>query len=265
VVGSEDEQAAGTELALRALHSVTGVFPVGVFMLLELWLHAKAVQGPDAHRAAMELTARAGLWQWGVIAPLLFHVAFGLWLIARARYTASRYSTSRNWMFTLQRASGVVALAFIGYHAATLWLPVELGRLGSGDVYEQLTARLSGTEMGVAWAALGYIVGIAACCFHFANGLWAFSIRWGMIGSRVARARAALALSLFGVASFAYGANTVLFLATGWHLGGDPAATGGVVCAEAPASTGAPSSDASAPASAAASPGALAPTPEGAP
>ena len=40
----------------------------------------------------------------------------------------------------------------------------------------------SATRWGVPWAATGYLVGLAAAVFHFANGLSGFAISWGITG-----------------------------------------------------------------------------------
>lgn len=205
---------------LRALHSLTGLVPVGVFMFVQLWLHARALDGPAAHAEAMALLNGDGaaIWQWFVIMPLCYHAVYGIVLIARPRYNIRRYPFSRNWNYTLQRVTGIVALVFIIYHATTVSLQLQLGRLTAADMYELLVNRLSTTSGGVPWIAVGYLIGLAACSFHLANGLWTFCYRWGLTRTRSARDRAGWAFALVGVASFVFGANTVLHFATGWSV-----------------------------------------------
>jgi len=112
---------------LRSLHSVTGVLPTGLFMLVELWTHAKALHGPDAHRAAVE-GMTAGLWlQVSIGLPMAFHAGYGVVLALRARYTVGRYPSSANWNYTLQRVTGLLAFLFIGLHLATFWWPLRAG------------------------------------------------------------------------------------------------------------------------------------------
>jgi succinate dehydrogenase / fumarate reductase cytochrome b subunit len=53
-----------------------------------------------------------------------------------------------------------------------------------------------------------YLVGILSATFHFANGLWAFCISWGIIVGPRAQRNASIVFMLFG------GALTVLGLAT---------------------------------------------------
>ncbi len=214
-----------TRTSLRSLHSLSGVFPLGVSLLLELWLHARALAGPDAYRGALALTTSDSAVVLGVVVlvPLSFHAGYGLWLVARARYTVGRYPSSRNWMYTLQRATGVMALAFVVYHGATFWWPLARGAVAPADAFAARVAQLSTTRAGVPWIAFGYLIGLAALAFHLFNGLWSFGSRWGLWVADAAKRRAGAVLALCGAATFLFGAHTVVYLATGWRVAGGPA------------------------------------------
>jgi succinate dehydrogenase / fumarate reductase cytochrome b subunit len=218
---AEDRDAAsgGTaSFVLRWLHSLSGVLPVGVFMLLLLAAHAKALEGPEAHRRALELVSGSLALQLVVLVPLAFHAGYGLWLVRGARLNAGRYPTTANWSYTLQRVTGIVALGFIALYAFLFWLPAQRGSLTAADVYPTLQAQLSSTWAGIPWLALGLVVGVGACCFHLANGLGDFCVRWGLTRSRRGRSAAGLLFGLLGVVLFAVGLRTVVFLATGWRM-----------------------------------------------
>ena len=63
--------------------------------------------------------------------------------------------------------------------------------------------------------AVGYVVGIAASVFHFANGLFTFSFSWGICVTRRSQRLFATAFGLLGVLVFVMGAQTALYFATG--------------------------------------------------
>lgn len=223
---------------LRALHSLSGVLPVGLFMLLQLWTHAKALDGAEAHQDAMRSMSglpSAPLWEALILVPLAFHAIYGVVLAARPRYNVGRYPFSHNWMFTLQRFGGLLALLFITFHMASFWLQTRLGRVDVADLHELMVARLSATSMGVPWMAVGYIVGLGACAFHFATGLWTFCVRWGLTHTRAARSRLGFAVAVFGLGVFLFGARTIIHLATGQRLLGSspPASPDTTTCGEA--------------------------------
>lgn len=207
---------------MRSLHSLTGVIPTGLFMLVELWTHAKALDGPAAHGDALRQLAAGWVWPVLIGLPMAFHTGYGLWLAFRTRYTITRYPTSDNWNFTLQRATGVVAALFIGYHVATFWVPLRLGTSSPDEAFFVLGGNLSSTVGGVPMTGLGYALGLSACIFHFANGLRSFADRWGLVRSPRSRGAVGVAAALFGVGLFAAATPVVVYLATGWRLVGAP-------------------------------------------
>ncbi|MBI4705744.1 MAG: succinate dehydrogenase [Deltaproteobacteria bacterium] len=208
-------------LLLRKAHSLAGVLPVGVFIVCHLWANAKALQGQDAFDGAVQTIWRLPylpVLELAVLLPLAYHAAYGLTLVVRARYNVGRYPLSRNWMFALQRASGVLALAFIGFHLYGYWLPLRLGRTAAEDLYPMLCAGLSSARAGVPLVGLAYVLGIAACAFHLANGLWGFCVSWGITVSRQAQRAAGVLFGIAGLVVFVLGANTAVYFATGARL-----------------------------------------------
>jgi succinate dehydrogenase/fumarate reductase cytochrome b subunit (b558 family) len=224
---------------LRMIHSLSGLMPVGVFMLVQLWMHAKALAGPHAyHDTLLRLSRLPGMvvWQALILAALAYHALYGVLLTLRPKYNLGRYPHGGNWVYTLQRVTGLLAFAFLGLHGVLFWIPAQFGWLGLVDVYPTLVARMSATWTGVPWLSLAYLAGIAACAFHFAAGLWTGAIRWGLTASRRARVWSGAVLALLGLAVFGLGANTVLYLATGWGpVGPNPAADDSTTCDPAPA------------------------------
>ncbi len=206
--------------ALDRLHSLTGAVPLGVFLIYHVWSTAHATRGPDALHRALGGTPppwRVAAEAVFVLAPLVFHAAYGVVLTIRRRRL--RPSSRATTLHRLQRASGVVTLCFLAYHLWVYRLQVALGRIDSSDLFPTLVARLSATVFGgVPLEAFCYLVGLAAASFHFSVGLTALTRSFPVAASSVAGRRAAWAFAVMGVCLFAVGAHTVIFLATGSRL-----------------------------------------------
>lgn len=207
----------------RKLHSLTGVVPVGVFLLFHLWTNAQALQGKQAFdEAVAEINRLPYLVLIEVLliaVPLLLHAAIGLKITLMARSNVSRYPTTRNWMYLLQRLSGVVTLAFVAYHLYALRIQVALGKMDKADFFQELCSSMSATMgPGIPVVALVYLVGVAAAVLHFSNGLYGFCFAWGITRSRRATRIVSGAFGLLGLALFVLGANTVIYFATGTRL-----------------------------------------------
>ena len=208
---------------LRKLFSLTGVIPIGVFLVIHLWTYSSALDGRHAFDAALEGSTQTP-YAWAVEAlliwlPLLFHGAYGIVLSFEARPNLLKYPYGRNWAYLWQRVSGVLALAFIGYHTYTFRIPLATGALQPQDLFASLCGSLSTTvQYGVPLVAVGYLIGIAAICYHFANGLVGFCFSWGITVSQRATRRVAGLCGLLAIVLFAMGANLVLYFATGSRL-----------------------------------------------
>jgi succinate dehydrogenase / fumarate reductase cytochrome b subunit len=205
----------------RKLHSLTGILPVGAFMCFHLFENAKAAKG---QRAFDEAVAGIGSMPWlpaleaTILLPLLFHAVYGVVIAVRGKPNVGAYTYSRNWMYALQRVTGLLAFAFIVYHLYAFWWQRVIGKMASEQFYPMLQAHLSAHVGPVPLNALVYILGIAACVFHFANGLWGFCFSWGLTVSRRAQQMSAWAFGLVGVLVFVLGADTAVFFATGWSV-----------------------------------------------
>jgi succinate dehydrogenase/fumarate reductase cytochrome b subunit (b558 family) len=173
---------------MRKLHSLSGVVPVGGFMVFHLWTNAKATQGQAPFDAAVRDISHMPfvmLVEFGVILlPLLFHTLYGVWIAINGKPNVLKYTYSRNWMYTLQRVSGLIAAVFIVLHLKDFWWPKMTGAMAPEQFYPKLCEAMSSTTGGVPLYAMWYVFGIAACAFHFANGLWGFCFSWGITVSR---------------------------------------------------------------------------------
>src|SRR4051812_14492872 len=109
---------------LRKLHSLTGVLPVGGFLCFHLFENSRALQGQaqfDEAVAGIGHMPFLPVLETIILAPLLFHALYGVKLALEAKHNVGRYTYSRNWMYTAQRVTGLLAFVFIGFHLYEYW------------------------------------------------------------------------------------------------------------------------------------------------
>jgi len=227
---------------LRKLHSLTGVVPVGGYLVFHLWENSLALQGQERFDEMVKgIDHLPYLWllEGLILVPLAFHAIYGVVLALESKPNVHKYTFSRNWMYTLQRVTGLIAFAFILYHLYELWFQRVSGKLAPDQFYTTLCANMSSTVGPVPVVALVYIIGIAASVFHFANGLWGFCFSWGITVSRRAQQAAATVFGIVGLVVFLLGANTAIYFATGARFalpgslfGASPAKSGVRSCAD---------------------------------
>jgi succinate dehydrogenase / fumarate reductase, cytochrome b subunit len=161
----------------RKLHSLLGVFPVGLFLTQHLVINHFATRSPESFNAAahfMEsLPFRYFLEVFLIFIPLLYHAVYGIYIAFQAKNNVSNYGFFRNWMFVWQRITGVILVIFIAWHVWETRLAYAL--YDTPVDFDMMANILSSTPMVVF-----YIVGVVAATFHFANGLWSFAVSWGI-------------------------------------------------------------------------------------
>jgi succinate dehydrogenase / fumarate reductase cytochrome b subunit len=188
---------------LRRLHSLSGIVPIGGFLIYHFWENSKVFQGMAAYNEMAASVRDMQLIVWleifGIGLPILFHALYGLYIAYYAKSNTSQYAYPRNWMFTAQRLSGLWALAFLVYHYATL----RFGAFWTEHADYMTMSQILGQPIPYAF----YVVSIVLIAFHFANGLWAFMVTWGITVSRTAQRYSAVAmagvffvLSVWGIA-----------------------------------------------------------------
>lgn len=207
---------------MRRLHSLSGVVPLGAFLVLHLWTATQALLGRERFEdAVLESNARAfgTVFEFALVwLPLLFHAGYGVALTFRSQVNVQRYPYGKNWGYVMQRVSGLVAMCFVGFHLYQYRWQRWNGKLTEADFYGELCASLSSTHAGVPWMALAYLVGSAAVIFHFAYGLHGFCFSWGITTTRAGTRLSSAVFGSFGVVLFALAAAVVIFFATGSRL-----------------------------------------------
>lgn len=217
------------EFLLRRIHSLSGVFPVGIFLVAHLSTNARALWGQTVYDATARHVARLPLITvieiFGIFLPLGFHALYGVKLALEGRPNPGHYPETKTWLYTFQRVTGFIAFAFIVWHLWEFRLPRLSGRMGPEAFYPTLSERLSSTTGGVPLVAFGYILGIAASVAHFIYGLFTFSLGSGLCASHRSQRLLGAVLGGVGLVIFLVGADTALFFATGARLPGSSEAT----------------------------------------
>jgi succinate dehydrogenase / fumarate reductase cytochrome b subunit len=211
----------------RKLFELSGLLPIGAFLLDHLYSNFQAV-GPGGaarfDRVVVDLQTNPAVIYAEIFAialPLLYHAAYGLFVMRIARPNAGAYGYARNWTYVLQRITGLILVFYIGYHVYNtrlhpLIVPDDpaLQHVGTTPLVSSsyMHRYLAGEHFGlpVFWI---YVVGLAAACFHFANGLWNLGIHWGLLLGRAAQRRAGWAVAAIAGALFFLGVESLLAFA----------------------------------------------------
>ncbi|RKQ37941.1 succinate dehydrogenase cytochrome b558 subunit [Oceanobacillus halophilus] len=200
------------EFFYRRLHSLLGVVPIGLFLTQHLFVNHFAVYGEESFNKAAGFMAELPfvilLEIFVIYLPILYHAVLGVYIAFTAKNNTSRFSYFRNWMFRLQRITGIITLIFIVWH---VWeTRVQVG-LGNAEVEYSLMENIL-TNPFMFWF---YLVGIISAVFHFANGLWSFLVSWGITQSPKSQKVATYAVVLVFLVVSYLGVRTLIQFAYG--------------------------------------------------
>lgn len=156
---------------LRKLHSFTGLFPLGAYLLFHAYEHAAIRAGRDALVARLSRTTSAPLEVVCVLLPLLVHAALGVRL---ARVAPDRSPYASPAFARLQLWSGLAAALFLLWHVATIW-GARVVESRPAAAYEAML-----DHVGTLPAAALYVLGVSAVCIHFGQGLSSLLLRHGL-------------------------------------------------------------------------------------
>ena len=211
----EDQGLNGVDrrrFILRRLHSLSGIVPIGVYLIFHIMLaNASVLGGPDRFDAAVEAIAilpppiLLGIEVLAIYLPLLFHSLYGFVRIGEAEIANPlRHDYLGAWLYTLQRLTGVIAFFFIGWHVYTTRFQYYFA--GAEIDY----AMMRGIMTDPVKFSI-FLVGTAASVFHFTNGIWTFAVTWGLtVGRRAQRTLRAATLGAFLVM---YGTAVAILMA----------------------------------------------------
>ncbi len=167
---------AGRDFVNRRIHSFLGVVPIGLFLIVHFTVNWFATRGPASfNKAAGFMEHLPYLLFFEIVLiylPILFHAIYGVYIAFQAKNNVKRYGYFRNWMFFLQRWSGIFLVIFIAWHVWETRIQMALGHALN---FQMMSAILDNPGMFVF-----YVVGVLATVFHFSNGLWSFCVTWGI-------------------------------------------------------------------------------------
>ena len=169
------------EFYLRRVHSLLGIIPIGAFLVVHLMVNHQATQGAEAFNKAsmfMESLPFLIIVEFLFIyIPILYHGLYGIHIAFTAKENIGHYSIFRNWMFALQRVTGVITFVFIFVH---LWQT----RLQKAFFGKEVNYDMMHQTLQHPLGAIIYMICIVAVVFHFANGIWSFLVTWGILQSK---------------------------------------------------------------------------------
>ena len=211
---------------MRKLHQLSGIFPLGLFVLEHFYTNSKALTGPqDFNNAVRDLQSIPYIIFieiFGIFIPLIYHAVYGLVITMEARPNNLHYPYPRNWFYTVQRITGVILFFFIFFHVLNFRFGMIPG-LNTISVAHQpdMAFDIVSREFRMVPIFLVYVVGITSTVWHFANGIWLFLVDWGItIGERAQRLTGYACIA-FGVALLLVGINAVVaFIRPGGLLQG---------------------------------------------
>ncbi|MBN2446231.1 MAG: succinate dehydrogenase [Phycisphaerae bacterium] len=205
---------------LRRLHSLTGIVPVGAFLINHMLTNYEAWEGAerfDGHVGLIHQLPFLLLIEVGFIfLPLAFHAAYGIVIALQGRSNATKYPYMDNWRYSLQRLTAWITVAFVLVHLVHFRFAHWFGVLDykEANPYFFFFTR-QGFElllpMGL-WMVI-YSIGLIAAVFHFCNGIVTFCITWGITINVPSRQKASIAAAGLGVVLLAWGFMSLYALA----------------------------------------------------
>jgi succinate dehydrogenase / fumarate reductase, cytochrome b subunit len=200
------------EFLIRRLHSLSGLVPIGAYMVVHLVTNATVLNGAGTFQSNVYKIHSLGSFlpvvEWTFIfLPILFHAIVGIWIMFGMDPNTSSYPYAANRRYTLQRWTGLIAFAFIAYHVfhmhgwfhSEAWMEHVAKPYGGANFRPFSATSSAGIALQNPIVLVLYAAGVLACVFHLANGMWTMGITWGVWTSERAQAAALKACGVFGV------------------------------------------------------------------
>jgi succinate dehydrogenase / fumarate reductase, cytochrome b subunit len=164
--------------SLKRLQILTGVVPVGLFLLSHLLTNTRAIAGPDAFdRMAMAIDHIPGIVPIelaAIAAPMALHIGLGIALGTTPQAADDTRGYTRPWMLIAQRVTGFWLVVYVVFHVfATRFAPAR--QPDGADLFALMAGTLRHPGM-----LLFHVSGVLAAAFHFGNGLVALAGPWVM-------------------------------------------------------------------------------------
>src|ERR1700678_2942180 len=183
----------------RKLHSLSGIIPIGAFLVEHIVSNFETWNGPLAYAQQVKFLnslpmVRVLEWVF-IFIPLAFHALYGVFIAFRGRVNVNVYPWAGNWMYLSQRVTGVIAFVYIVQHVwrqrfSGVSLPEH-----PGEAFAKVQH-----ELANPWMLAIYVIAMIATTWHFAYGIWLFAAKWGITPGDKARKRFGWVCGLGGAA-----------------------------------------------------------------
>jgi succinate dehydrogenase / fumarate reductase cytochrome b subunit len=189
----------GHSFLWHRLHSLSGIIPIGAFLVEHIISNFEALNGPLAYAQQVKFLNSLPLvrvLEWAFIfIPLAFHALYGVWIAIRGRANVNVYPWAGNWGYIAQRVTGLIAFVYIIQH---VWRQ----RFAGVQLPEHPGAAFAKVQHELAnpWMLALYIIAMIATTFHFSYGIWLFAAKWGITPGARARKRFGYVCAAFGTA-----------------------------------------------------------------
>jgi succinate dehydrogenase / fumarate reductase cytochrome b subunit len=198
----------GNSFLWHKLHSLTGIIPIGAFLVEHIISNFETLNGPLAYAQQVKFLNSLPLvrvLEWAFIfIPLAFHALYGLFIAFRGRVSVNVYPWASNWMYVSQRITGIIAFLYIVQHVwrqrfSGISLPEN-----PGAAFHKVQVELSNP-----WMLAIYVIAMIATTWHFAYGIWLFAAKWGITPGEKARKKFGYVCTAFGLALCAMGLASI--------------------------------------------------------
>ena len=193
------QPGVGHSFFWRRLHSLSGIVPIGAFLIEHIVSNFETWNAPLAYAKQVLFLNSLPLvrvLEWTFIfIPLAFHALYGVYIAIRGRNNVNVYPWAGNWGYLTQRITGIIALLYIGYHVWTQRFSGVSLPENPGEAFHKVQMALANP-----WVLAFYVIGMIATCWHFGYGIWLFAAKWGITPGDKARKRFGYICAAFAAA-----------------------------------------------------------------
>ena len=169
---------------LKRLHSFSGLILSVAFVLCFLIPNSAIFSGAQNYNLFALISEKIPLINELefvlIFLPLIFHAAFGLSFVYNSQFNILAYGTYRNWMYTLQRFTGILIIPFLAYHIYATRVVFAFSDKYADYSYMQKI-------LAPTWVKIFYMIGIFSTAFHIGNGISSALAKWGITISNHSR------------------------------------------------------------------------------
>jgi len=168
-----------TTFYVRRLHSLSGIVPIGFFLLEHIFTISSVMGGASSFDSAVAKLALIPhdimifMEIFFIAIPFLFHGIYGAIIAMQAKNNPQQYGYARNWQFYFQRMTAWYTIVFLIWHVVYLRFMMK----GSGV---EINYALMNNYLSNPIVFVLYAVGLVAAIYHFTNGLFTFTMTWGI-------------------------------------------------------------------------------------